>query len=139
MKRYIIFTITMLMAFCTTSFAQNQTDTLRTRVRMTELTMKRTQLKQRIQAEDKKRNSQIADVAPGQMELINLRQDSLCLALRSQLTEVELEITELSSVVPGNDNTVSSAPQGTASVQQLVQSFRQNRPVRKDEEIQRME
>lgn len=139
MKRYIFLAITMLMMFGTTAFAQNQADTLRTRARIAELTMQRNQLKQRIAAEDKKRNSQIADVAPEQMELINLRQDSLCLALRSQLTEIELEIQELATVIQGTGGTASPTPQGTASPQQLLQSLRQNRPGKKEGENQKIE
>lgn len=139
MKRYIIPAITMLMAFSTASFAQNQADTLRTRARIAELTIKRDQLKQRIAAEDKKRGSQIADVAPEQMELINLRQDSLCLALRSQMTEVELEIKEMTAKMQGTGSTASPAPQGTASTQQLLQSLRQNRPAKKEEETRKIE
>lgn len=139
MKRHITLAITILMTFCTASLAQNQADTLRTRTRIAELTMQRNQLKQRIAAEDKKRGSQIADVAPEQMELINLRQDSLCLALRSQMTEVELEIKELSSALQESGSTASPTPQGTASTQQLLQSLRQNRPAKKEEETRKIE
>lgn len=139
MKRYISLAIIMLMTFCSTSFAQNQNDTIRTRARITELTMQRNQLKQRITSEDKKRNSQIAGVTPGQMELINIRQDSLCLELRSQLTEVELEIMELTATVQGAWNSVPPTPQGTASMHQLIQSMRQNRPSRKEEESEKIE
>lgn len=139
MKRHISLAIIMLMTFCSTSSAQTQNDIIRTSARITELIMQRNQLKQRITSEDKKRNSQIAGVAPGQMELINIRQDSLCLELRSQLTEIELEIMELTATVQGTGNSVSPTPQGTASVQQLIQSIRQNRLSRKEEEAEKIE
>ncbi len=139
MKRYIILSVILLVTFYSTANAQNQNDTLRVRARITELTVQRNQLKQQITVEDKKRNSQIADVTPEKMELINLCQDSLCLELRSQLTEVELEIAELTSAVQGTSNTVSPSPQGTSSVQQLLQSLRQNRLGKKDEEAQKIE
>lgn len=131
MKRYFLLPITLMVVFCATSFAQNQNDTLRTRIRTAELTLQHTQLKQRIAAEDKKRNSQIAGVVPEQMELINLRQDSLCLALRSQLTEVELEIKELASSNRNNVNATPSQPQSTVSAQQLLQSLSPNKPNKK--------
>ena len=139
MKRHINITVILLLTFCTASYAQNQTDTLRTRARIAELTVQRNQLKQRIATEDKKRNIQIADVAPEKMEIINLRQDSLCLTLRSQMTEVELEIKELTTAIQGTGSAASLTPQGSTSPQQLLQSLRQNRPGKKEEETQKIE
>lgn len=63
---------------------------------------KRDRLIKEIKSEDSKRNRQIAGVSPESMEIINDSQDSLCLALRSELTDVILEIKELS---PGVDAT----------------------------------
>ena len=136
MKRYIITTVILMLTYCATSYAQNQNDTLRVRTRITELTVQRNQLNQRIKAEDKKRNSQIADVAPEKMELINLRQDSLCLELRSQLLEMELEIAELSVIAQGAGIQSLPAPQNTTSVQQFIQSLRQNHSGKNEEQTQ---
>lgn len=131
MKQYFFLSIILLMSICATSFAQNQNDTLRTRVRMAELTVQRTQLKQRIAVEDKKRNSQVAGVTPEHMELINLRQDSICLVLRSQLTEVELEIKELASFNQNHSSATPSRPQSAASAQQIMQALKPNKPGKK--------
>lgn len=138
MKRYVILTIAIFMMVCATSFAQDKVDSLHTQARIAELTVQRSQLKQRIAAEDKKRNSQIAGVVPEQMELVNLRQDSICLELRSQLTEVDLEISELRVSLPGTVGSVIPSTQGSASVQQLIQVLK--RPVNIEEaESQKIE
>ena len=131
MKRYIFTSVLMFMMFATASFSQNKIDTLLNRSRMAELSIQRSQLKQRITAEDKKRNSQLTGVAPEQMELINLRQDSLCLELRSQLTTVELEIAELKAIMQMTSNTTTPEPQSTTSVQQVIQSLKPNQPGKK--------
>lgn len=72
------------------------------------LNARKVSLKKQIETEDKKRNRVIAGVDPESLERINDRQDSLCLALRSQLTEVQLELDEL-------------VPEKT--IQQLIQQY----------------
>ena len=133
MKRHIILIIAILMAACGTSYAQTQMDTIRTRARITELTFQCKQLKQRIASEDKLRNSQLPDVAPEQMEIINLRQDSICLELRSQLAEVELELAELSAPNPANATGATSPTQTNPALQQIIQSLKPGRPQKKEE------
>ena len=134
MKRYISLIAAFIVMSAATSSAQTLGDTLRTQTRLADLTLQRNQLRQHITVEDKNRNRQLPGVAPEQMELINLRQDSLCLELRSRLTEVELELAELTATsLPGITGTAHPAPQGSPALQQIMQSLRQNRPEKKDE------
>ena len=59
-------------------------------------------LQKQITVEDKKRNAVIEGVSPETLEKRNERQDSICLELRSELTDVEIELKEL-----GADNTTA--------------------------------
>ena len=52
-------------------------------------------LKQQIAIEDNKRNAVIEGVSAETLEQRNARQDSICLELRSELVDVELELAEL--------------------------------------------
>lgn len=60
-------------------------------------------LAKQIKAEDAKRNRAVHGVSPETQEILDDKQDSICLALRSQLVAVNLELREL---VP--DRTASS-------------------------------
>lgn len=71
-------------------------DSIATAIRLNGLHSKKAKLEKEIKAEDGKRNSQIAGVTAETLEEMNNRQDSICLALRSELVEVILEIKELS-------------------------------------------
>lgn len=71
-------------------------DSIATAVRLNGLQSKKDKLEKEIKVEDGKRNSQIAGVSPERLETMNNRQDSICLALRSELVDVILEIKELS-------------------------------------------
>jgi hypothetical protein len=64
-------------------------------LKLNALEERKAELKQKIVAEDARRNLQIAGASALSLETINNRQDSLCLALRSQLVDVDLEIGEL--------------------------------------------
>lgn len=64
-------------------------------LKIKDLNVRKASLQKQIETEDKKRNRVIEGVDPESMELINDRQDSICLALRSQLTDVQLELNEL--------------------------------------------
>lgn len=104
MKRIIIISIFAFVAgFCSVeTFAQDNTtrnDSIVTAVRLNGLQSKKDKLEKEIKVEDGKRNSQIAGVSPETLEAINNRQDSICLALRSELVDVILEIKELSPEV----------------------------------------
>lgn len=61
------------------------------------LQKKKERLQEEIAQQDAKRNRQISGVTPETLEKINDRQDSICLALRSQLVDIDLEIKELSA------------------------------------------
>ena len=56
---------------------------------------KETVLKNKIKEEDSKRNAVYNEVSPETQEMLNDRQDSICLDLRSQLVDVQMEILEL--------------------------------------------
>lgn len=66
-------------------------------VKLKELNLRRESLQKRIETEDAKRNRHIDGVSAQVQEAADDRQDSLCLALRSQLVDVELELRELST------------------------------------------
>lgn len=74
-------------------------------------TSKIKQLEKEIAEQDAKRNRQIPGVAPETMEGINDRQDSICLALRSQLVDLKLtegaQGTVVTSVAPVTDDRVN--------------------------------
>lgn len=56
---------------------------------------KKSKLQAIIKKEDVKRNGSINGVSPQTMEELNIKQDSICLELRSQLLSVNIEIAEL--------------------------------------------
>ena len=105
MKRHTIgYVLLLVMAAFTGSdlFAQNtpsRNDSIAATLRLHGLKARREKLQQEIMVQDAKRNKQVAGVAPETLEEMNDRQDSVCLALRSQLLEVILEIKEVSPEV----------------------------------------
>lgn len=60
------------------------------------LKARREAIQNEIKVQDSKRNAKIAGVSPESLEAINDAQDSICLALRSELVNLTLEIKELS-------------------------------------------
>lgn len=90
----IAISLTMAPEFLAKTTAEN--DSIKTAVRLKTLQNKKESLQKEIKSQDAKRNKQISGVSPETMEEMNNRQDSVCLALRSELTEVMLEIKELS-------------------------------------------
>lgn len=74
-------------------------DSIATTLRLNGLQTKRDKLQNEIKAADAKRNKQITGVSPETLEAMNDRQDSICLALRSELVDVILEIKEISPEV----------------------------------------
>ncbi len=66
-----------------------------TQVRMKNLQARKNALQQRIDTEDRKRDQWLEGVSREKMEQLNKQQDSLCLQLRSDLTDIELEMAEL--------------------------------------------
>lgn len=74
---------------------QQPTNSTITSVRLHNLRAKSNKLQNEIRVQDAKRNQQVAGVSPESMEIINERQDSICLALRSELVDVMLEMKEI--------------------------------------------
>lgn len=70
-------------------------DAQATSLKVNELNQRKAKLQKEIQVEDKKRNQTLRDVTAETQELINTKQDSICLELRSRLVSVELELREL--------------------------------------------
>lgn len=123
MKRIIIPIAIMAIAGASSFAMSPQTNTTRsdsiaTAVKLNSLQSKKEKLEKEIKVEDGKRNSQIAGVSPETLEIMNNRQDSICLALRSELVDVIIEIKELSPDV---------------ATPQLLQQY--NNLVNKNEEI----
>lgn len=96
MKNNRILIVAVLSLMACVSFAQEpvKNSTLNA-LKVKELRLTKTSLEKQIAEEDKKRNQVIDGVTPETQELLNNRQDSICLDLRSQLVEVELELKEL--------------------------------------------
>lgn len=98
----LIFALPLLMAamLVTPSQAAGReattgTDSITTAIRLNTLNKQRQDLQDSIKVADAARNASIDGVSPERMEQINDQQDSLCLALRSRLVSVELEIEEI--------------------------------------------
>lgn len=72
-------------------------------------------LNKQIKKEDAKRNKTILGVSAEQLDIMNERQDSICLDLRSQLTDKELELKEIVAV-----QTAASLAQQASTLQQSV-------------------
>ncbi len=106
-KGIVVGTVIGIFIFLSGSlFAQNKVaanDSTKNAKIIKELTLKKEALEKRIAIEDGKRNQSLNGVSEESMEMINDKQDSLCLQLRSDLVTVKLELEE---VTP--DNTVST-------------------------------
>ena len=74
-------------------------DPIATALRLNTLQNKKESLQKEIKAQDSKRNKQISGVSAETLEEMNNKQDSLCLALRSELVDMILEIKEISPSV----------------------------------------
>lgn len=101
--------------------AQTKADTVKVQVKIKELKQTEVTLKKRIEIEDKKRNQNIEGVSEIRMNDINERQDSICLDLRSQLVDVQLQVKELElSIKPVTTLTTEQAAanlhQGLATI-----------------------
>ena len=95
LKRHIS-TLIIAAAVSLTAAAQSAThpaDSLS--VQQKRLTERRAELRKLITEADAQRNKTREGVAAATNEALNDRQDSICLDLRSQLTDVELQLKEL--------------------------------------------
>ena len=88
--------MTQINSAQTTSQSVVRNDSIATALRLNTLQNKKEVLQKEIKNQDSKRNRQIAGVSAETLEEMNNKQDSLCLALRSDLVDVILEIKELS-------------------------------------------
>ena len=79
----------------TDTSTQAVNDTITMNLKLKTLFNKETVLKNKIKEEDGKRNAVYNGVSPETQKMLNDRQDSICLDLRSQLVDVQLEILEL--------------------------------------------
>lgn len=100
MKKYMI--IGFMLGVCIFTlpvYAQdkNKNDLIVLAVKIKELQLKKVSLERLITVEDKKRNQHEPGISPERQEILNDRQDSICLELRSKLVSVELELKELTS------------------------------------------
>ena len=85
-------------------------DSIKVQLKMKELSRTEEMLKIKIENEDKKRDAKLKGVSPERMEEINDRQDSVCLALRSQLVETLLKMEELKiSITPASPSPTPAA------------------------------
>ena len=101
--------------------AQTKADTVKVQIKIKELRQVEATLKKRIETEDKKRNRNIEGVSETSMDEMNLRQDSVCLDLRSQLVDVQLQVKELElSIKPdatlAPEQAASNLHQGLATI-----------------------
>ena len=101
--------------------AQTKADTVKVQIKIKELKQTEATLKKRIETEDKKRNRNIEGVSETSMDEMNQRQDSVCLDLRSQLVDVQLQVKELElSIKPdatlAPEQAASNLHQGLATI-----------------------
>jgi hypothetical protein len=107
MKKYIgciLFVALGCMALCARTQtqtaglpqqSQSAMDSIAVSLRVKTLEGCKADLTQKIAEAEAQRNTQVAGASAATLEALNDRQDSLCLALRSQLVDVELELGEL--------------------------------------------
>lgn len=96
MRHYKLFAIAFFLILSIPSFAQTTvTDSTYQAIKVKELQMRKQAIEKQIKQEDAKRDQILTGVSAESQELINDKQDSICLDLRSQLVSVELELKEL--------------------------------------------
>ena len=96
MKPLKLFLISMMTVGGVVGYAQNLSVANSVQaLKIKELTVRRENLQKQIKIEDSKRNQIIRGISLEAQEQMNERQDSICLALRSQLVAVDLELKEL--------------------------------------------
>ena len=134
MKNFKIWVAGLMMMVAATGWAQDNkvqtNDSITTALKVRELKIRKQSLQQRITTEDKKRNQVIDGVTPETQEMLNDRQDSICLDLRSQLVAVELEMEEVkpTKVETQNNNMTPLLNQINALRQNQQQSTNTQQP-----------
>lgn len=94
MKKSVILALLCTVVGLGQTYAQTKADTIKVQIKIKELKQTELALKKSIEAEDKKRNRTIEGVSEVSMNEMNERQDSICLDLRSQLVDIQLQIKE---------------------------------------------
>lgn len=97
MNRNRIFAVVFAMLLAAPIVAQSdkQGDSdLRSVVKIKELNQRKAELQRELTVAESKRNMDRNGVAYDTQERLNIRQDSICLELRSELVEIELELKE---------------------------------------------
>lgn len=120
MKSFRLYTICAIALICASVYAQNDNqskDNTVTAIKIKELNSRKAKLQKQIKIEDLKRNQSLNGVTAETQEMLNDRQDSICLELRSQLVSVELELDELvpdetSSAIVNHLNILQSQQSG---------------------------
>jgi hypothetical protein len=125
----VVLSLSMVQAIYAQTITKN--DSTANTVRLNSLQYKKEALQKEIKAQDAKRNKQISGVSAETLEEMNEKQDSLCLALRSELMDVILEIKELSPNVTSTQlasqyNTLVNRPDSVASA-----PSRPSKPIRR--------
>lgn len=138
MRRLIIFTLLLIMFGIGQSMAQTKVDTIKIKVKIKELQQTVLALKKKIELEDRKRNQTIDGVSGISMEKINVRQDSICLDLRSQLVDVQLQIKELEFAIKPtkiltSEQATTNLNHGLSAIPAIIGSIpaKPNKPKRK--------
>jgi len=126
MKKIFYFIVTLSFVSIA-SFGQNtKADTLKVQLKLKELSRTEEAIKVQIAREDKKRDAVIKDVTPERQEEINDKQDSICLALRSQLVDTQIRMEELKkSLASSSSNTTSVS--SAATLRGAIQTINPNK------------
>lgn len=98
MKSLRLYTLCAMALICASAYAQNDSqnkDDAVQAIKVKELNARKANLQKQIKIEDQKRNQTLNGVTAETQEILNEKQDSICLELRSQLVSVELELKEL--------------------------------------------
>lgn len=101
MNRHIVLILLIFTVANGVTYAQSNkisSDSISVALHLNTLKSQKESLQKEIKKQDSKRNKQMAGVSTKTLEDMNNKQDSICLELRSALTDVNLEIKELTSI-----------------------------------------
>lgn len=94
------------------------------------LNARKTELTKQIAAEDRKRDQHLEGVSWEKMKEINVRQDSVCLQLRSDLNDVDLELKELRKSAKPSPIQVLQQAQEQHFIEEAQQALRPSKPAK---------
>lgn len=132
MKTKIIFmAVLQVLTAAMTVQAQNKNSSGRDSSEVVRrLNDKKAELTRLIAAEDRKRDQHIEGVSWEKMKEINERQDSLCLQLRSELNDVDLELKELKKSTALSPVQVLQRAQEHHYIEEAQQALTPSKPVK---------